>query len=228
MVMAFVPMAVTERFTSSGQRNLISIEASLANPAAEAFFTEVHFEPDPTNGLTEVPKADLPERTLIPQRPSLPQPTAIPAEQPQRPTVEIQQLATVRLPAEQDLPTVPDSKPMRRRRAMTSQFSPAATNAPPKEQLTGLSDHVSADFTSNPPPKYPSDAIRRRIEGTVLVRMRVDVTGRVRSAEIVRSSGHASLDRAAVEAVERWKGQPARRFGRAVASEEVLPIRFRL
>ena len=50
--------------------------------------------------------------------------------------------------------------------------------------------------------KYPSSAQKRQIEGRVVVGFTLGPDGRVTSAEIVRSSRHSALDRAALDAVQ--------------------------
>ena len=86
----------------------------------------------------------------------------------------------------------------------------------------------AADLSDNQPPEYPVEAVRRRLEGVVLLELHVAVSGTIDQVEVLESSGHAILDRAAVEAVVTWRGTPAKRWGRAVATIERLPIRFRL
>lgn len=50
--------------------------------------------------------------------------------------------------------------------------------------------------------KYPGTARSRRIEGSVSIRFGINADGRLNSAEIIRSSGHESLDKAAFNAVK--------------------------
>lgn len=57
--------------------------------------------------------------------------------------------------------------------------------------------------------RYPSVARSRRIEGTVAVAFTIDPSGRVLSARVAETSGSASLDRAAVDMVERSSPVPA-------------------
>lgn len=57
---------------------------------------------------------------------------------------------------------------------------------------------------STPSPEYPRDARRRRLEGSCLVAFTVDTTGRVASASTSESSGHETLDAAALAAVLTW------------------------
>jgi protein TonB len=59
-------------------------------------------------------------------------------------------------------------------------------------------------------PRYPRTARLRGAEGTTLLRVYVEGTGRVDEVEVARSAGHADLDRAALEAVRRWRFEPLR------------------
>jgi len=77
-------------------------------------------------------------------------------------------------------------------------------------------------------PRYPESARRTGIEGTALLKFLVQADGGVASVTIERSSGHADLDHAAVQAIRRWRFEPARRDRRAVAAWAVLPVEFRL
>ncbi len=77
-------------------------------------------------------------------------------------------------------------------------------------------------------PRYPESARRQGIEGEALLRFQVLATGRVASVSVVRSAGHPDLDRAAVEAVQAWRFEPARRGKEPVAVWVTLPVRFRL
>jgi protein TonB len=80
----------------------------------------------------------------------------------------------------------------------------------------------------NPRPRYPLSARRRGLEGRVVLRVFVEPDGRVRSIDILESSRHAVLDDAAVEALLRWRFDPARRSGVPVASWIDVPVAFRL
>jgi len=81
---------------------------------------------------------------------------------------------------------------------------------------------------ASPPPRYPSDALRRGQQGTVLLRVHVDARGNPGDIDIVSGSGSRSLDRAAIEAVARWRFAPATRNGRPVAGSVQVPIAFTL
>lgn len=68
---------------------------------------------------------------------------------------------------------------------------------------------------------YPSAAIRDGLQGRVGVKVMVGVEGRVTACEVVQSSGHAVLDRAACHVMMRYaKFNPARdASGRAIPGQ---------
>jgi protein TonB len=75
-------------------------------------------------------------------------------------------------------------------------------------------------------PVYPELARQSELEGTVFVRIGVDESGGVAWAEIVR--GVPGLNEAALEAVRKWKFEPARQGDLPVRVRIVVPIRFAL
>lgn len=78
------------------------------------------------------------------------------------------------------------------------------------------------------PPHYPAQARRRNQQGTVLLEVRLDERGQQRGLAVLRSSGIASLDRAALEAVAAWRFNPQQQGGVAVPSRVQIPIEFAL
>ena len=77
-------------------------------------------------------------------------------------------------------------------------------------------------------PSYPATARQLGIEGTALLSVFVDADGRVAQVVVRQSAGHPDLDRAAADAVRRWRFEPARRGAEAVAMWVELPVDFRL
>jgi protein TonB len=75
-------------------------------------------------------------------------------------------------------------------------------------------------------PRYPDSARRRGVEGTVIIKAYVTEQGRVEQVQVERSAGHSDLDQAAVEAVERWRFEPARRGRQPIAMWVSIPVRF--
>lgn len=83
------------------------------------------------------------------------------------------------------------------------------------------------EYAAAPPPPYPPEAERRRLEGTVLLQVLVDVDGRPIEVRVQRSSGHRALDEAARKQVlKRWTFRPAIRNGIAVQAIGLVPVRF--
>ncbi|MFP4080215.1 MAG: energy transducer TonB, partial [Ectothiorhodospira sp.] len=77
--------------------------------------------------------------------------------------------------------------------------------------------------------RYPRQARFRRQEGTVTVRFVVDRKGRVRSHELVGSSGHPALDREVEAMLER--AQPLPEMPEDLPGEGFsveMPVRFNL
>jgi protein TonB len=72
--------------------------------------------------------------------------------------------------------------------------------------------------------RYPPGAQRRREEGVAQVRFTIDDDGNVRSAQLVRSSGHDELDQAVLALVQRASPVPAPPPG--APREIVAPVRF--
>jgi protein TonB len=76
--------------------------------------------------------------------------------------------------------------------------------------------------------RYPVASLRQREQGRVLLNVLVDANGSVQRIEIARSSGHASLDAAARDAVRDAHFKPVLVNGKAVAAWGLVPIEFRL
>lgn len=57
-------------------------------------------------------------------------------------------------------------------------------------------------------PTYPRLAIKRELQGSVRIRVKVSSEGKPTNTEILKSSGHELLDKAALEAVPYWQFQP--------------------
>ncbi|TXG98400.1 MAG: energy transducer TonB [Zoogloea sp.] len=85
-----------------------------------------------------------------------------------------------------------------------------------------------ASYLHNPKPSYPLMARRRGLEGVVRLDVRVSAEGIPTGVKIRESSGHESLDEAALIAVWHWRFSPARRGGEPVEGAVVVPVRFNL
>lgn len=77
-------------------------------------------------------------------------------------------------------------------------------------------------------PKYPELARKAEIEGTVVVHALVDVDGKIIDVEVIKSSGSAELDKAAVSAAREWLFNPGKQRDRYVRVWVAIPFHFRL
>lgn len=78
-------------------------------------------------------------------------------------------------------------------------------------------------------PSYPAEAKAAGIEGEVVVRYDVSVTGAVENARVERASPAGVFEEAALAAVRSWRYNPRIREGQAEAVQDVLStVRFRL
>jgi protein TonB len=78
----------------------------------------------------------------------------------------------------------------------------------------------------NRPPEYPMAAAMNGEHGTVILRIHVSPQGSTAGVDVLRSSGYLLLDRAASEAVSRWRFLPAVKDGRAVESDMTMGFDF--
>jgi len=104
--------------------------------------------------------------------------------------------------------------------------APMARTAPAPRKPRGVSRGPVA--TGQTAPVYPAKARRFAWEGRVLLRVLIDVRGHVERVEVVESSSHACLDRAAVRAARTWRFEPALRDGHPVATWFTRAVRFKL
>lgn len=77
-------------------------------------------------------------------------------------------------------------------------------------------------------PPYPDSAYRAGIEGRVLLRVCVDLAGRVERAEVVRGLGFGCDEAAAAWATERWRFRPARQGDVPIVACMLQWVRFEL
>ncbi|WP_108470454.1 energy transducer TonB [Rhodanobacter thiooxydans] len=76
--------------------------------------------------------------------------------------------------------------------------------------------------------RYPTAAMRARQEGWVVVSFTVDPDGTTSNVKVVDSQPRHVFDRAAIDAVERYRFNPAMKDGTAVSSVKQQRIEFKL
>lgn len=69
---------------------------------------------------------------------------------------------------------------------------------------------------------YPPPAVSQGLEGEVVLLLTLDTAGRIRALEIAKSSGHALLDQAALDAARHIGALPGN------PRQTLLPVAFRL
>jgi len=79
----------------------------------------------------------------------------------------------------------------------------------------------------DPDPDYSDAARKAKYQGTVVLWVVVGADGRPHEISVRRSLG-MGLDEKAVEAVRRWKFDPAKKDGQAVAVQISIEVNFRL
>jgi TonB family protein len=78
-------------------------------------------------------------------------------------------------------------------------------------------------------PQYTADAMRAKVQGTVLLECVVLPDGSVGSVEVVRSLDSAfGLDQEAIKAAKQWRFRPGTRFGEPVAVLVTIELTFTL
>jgi periplasmic protein TonB len=78
----------------------------------------------------------------------------------------------------------------------------------------------------NRPPVYPDEAALNGEQGTVVLLIHVSPAGVTAGVDVARSSGYVLLDRAARDAVARWRFLPAVKDGQPVASDMTMGFVF--
>jgi len=101
---------------------------------------------------------------------------------------------------------------------------PAAPAAPTKVDLPT----TVADYQTKSPPVYPAMSKRMGEQGRVVMRVLIGADGVPQQAEVLQSSGHGRLDRAAADAVMRWRYVPGKRGGVPETMWFQVPIEFKL
>lgn len=154
-----------------------------------------------------------------PVQPPPPEPKPLPRSRPQpRASLPVPSPTRVDAPAERALPAPTIAAPAAVAPAEPPASAPAAGGG--ETRVLAYAEPLRL--------KYPSLALRQRLQGQVMLRVLVDADGAVQRVELERSSGHAPLDAAAREAVSRARFRPVLRDGQAIPAWGLVPIAFRL
>jgi protein TonB len=200
--------AYRDAWRLAGDRGSVALQAAVEQPkpteqivVERLLPTQIRIEPD---------HAHI-DRELVPTSPPV-----------ERPTLPEPKVAEAPRPVPHVHPHEPHEHPLHE--LLTA---PSASSAASQASPAGTDETLPAAF-DNPPPAYPSEALRRRIEGTTVLRIGIRRDGTIEFVAVATSSGHALLDDTAIEAVRRWRFTPGRRSGVAAPFVVRLPIDFRL
>ncbi len=162
---------------------------------------------------------EIPE--IIPTPPLPPEPVEMPQVQPPQATpqrIDIRPQVAPPIAVDQGTLQATAIEPV----AVDSSQSEVSMDAAP---LAG----AQLRYARAPAPAYPRAEARAGIEGTVLLKVLVDVDGSPLEVSLERSSGNRSLDTQARNQVLRhWRFEPAMRNGRPVQAYGLVPIHFSL
>lgn len=185
----------------------------------EAASFSLEWKAEGESGIAEIPSEPSPGRPQ--EEPEAPEPPAEPEAAPEEQPPEV---LTRQEPEDApDAAETPEAKP----------FEPAAERQPPSPvappeapRATGAVVSFPVPEADNPAPRYPEQARLKGQEGRVVIRAYVRTDGSVERTEMILSSGHDLLDRAARRAVERWRFRPALLDGLPAPGEIDVPIQF--
>ena len=187
-------------------------------------------------GLLLIPLSQVPihneavrERWLVPDtKPIVPNPPT--------PPVDVPVTRTPSPPRQPALAAPVDNAPMpifATEAVVTApvDVAPAIDNSPSIDSIGASTplQGVQLRYLNAPAPGYPRDALLAGAQGTVTLRVLVDVDGSPLEVSIEHSSGNRSLDNAArSQVLRRWKFQPATDGGRPVQAYGLIPVDFKL
>ena len=187
----------------------------------EPLFVDLITAPEPkVEAPPPLPPAPKPRQTESKPSPRPPQPVVAAKPRDIQAPVE-------RAPVSESALSAPPVEP-----AQEAAGPDAGTGAPGPGTGAGKADvgivapRFDAAYLNNPRPEYPRIARRMGEQGRVLLNVLVNAAGNAEKVEIRTSSGHARLDQAAREAVQRWKFVPARRGDEAISAWVIVPISF--
>lgn len=232
-------LAAGEAREAEGRRAALSLALALALHAVLLFAVRLPSPPaTPAVSTTEVEvalvaRAPAPPPALPESRPpELATPQRVAPPEPAAPQVPVRR-APPEPRAEPEKPSAAEAPPSLSEGLADSEAevvpAPAVSRAR-EPAATVVRARIAAvpRYRHNPEPHYPATARRRGQEGMVLLAVRVSAAGVVEAVAVRTGSGVPDLDRAAVEAVERWAFDPALEDGEPVAAEVEVPIRFEL
>lgn len=197
-----------QQLAAAGERS-VTVELSAAAPQQEQ--SEPSVEPQPMKEPEPQPDEDA----------VTPPPEPIKAEKtpPKKRVQSKKQTLSKAVPA-------PQKSPQGQRGATVEKSS---TGNPAGASGQSITPAVSGmQSLGNPPPEYPPLALRRKQQGSVVLRILVLESGRAGQVTVDRSSHSELLDQAAVKTVQQWRFIPAKRGATPIKGYAIQTITFTL
>ncbi len=193
----------------------------------------VEYAVEAGSGGIEVSLTAAPAESTVSEPAVQAPPEAAPAEVASQDAVETAQPAPDQIqeekPAEQK---VEEKKPPQV--AADSPYKGDGSSAVPGKDKTtfysagGAVTEAKPNYLRNPAPAYPLEARQKGWQGTVILKVDVDKSGRPTHIEKEQSSGFGILDDSALHAVRKWKFMPAKIGGIPVESMVRVPVKFEI
>lgn len=106
----------------------------------------------------------------------------------------------------------------------SAQEQPKQPLAPQRVRVsTGVAEQL---LVKRVDPDYPKDLRKQRVQGMVVLNVRISTDGDVVDVKLV--SGHPALAQLAIDAVKQWKYKPYLLNGQAVEVETQVVVNFTL
>lgn len=115
-----------------------------------------------------------------------------------------------------------------RQQAAANTAAAGGNNAAGTDSGSAAGATTAAVLVKGAAARYPTAAMRARQEGWVVVSFTVDPDGKTSDVKVVESQPRHVFDRAAIDAVERYRFNPAMKDGTAVSSVKQQRIEFKL
>jgi periplasmic protein TonB len=139
---------------------------------------------------------------------------------PPPPPVDLKERPPVQMIAPDINITIPVEAPPPPITNVTTQPAPP----PPRAIVPGTS--VKVTFAPDVQDYYPEVSRRNGEEGRAVVKVCVNVAGKIDSIEIANTTGHPLLDEAALKVAKAMRFKPATSEGKPVVSCPTLPVKF--
>lgn len=159
-----------------------------------------------------------------PPEPPKPKPVVKKQQKPvERPLKQVEQPTKPTLVVQETQPVVAQAAPSVKEPEVVEKPQPVPEPEPVVEP-----PRFGAAYLQNPPPEYPPMSRRAGEQGRVVMTVVVSEKGEAESVEVVSTSGYPRLDKAAVDAVSKWRFIPARMNGQAIRGPVKVPLKFSL